>query len=113
MKIAVFNKTDVNTKICFPLVLSCEIEAGGSYEFEDVVQKQKVPTAQGEQEIDVVFPALQLAKDAVLAYGRKGLEFTHDGYKYSFGKKEKVAMTDKEVVRAVGILDPFGKVGSN
>lgn len=94
-RIVVFNRTSVDTKGVFPGIISYVIRAGGSYTFEDTVTKEKVPTSQGEQDFSTTHLALELALAAVNSYGREGLEFFHDGYKYSFGKKDEQKLSDK------------------
>lgn len=93
-RIVVFNRTSVDTKGVFPGILSYVIRAGGSFTFEDVLTKEKVPTSQGERDFSTTHLALELALAAVNSYGREGLEFYHDGFKYSFGKKEEQKLSD-------------------
>ncbi len=110
--IKVFNKTDVNTKGNFPGVLSYEILAHKYFLFTDVTTKEKVPTANGEKEFDIVHKALDLAKSAVNGYGKPGLEFEFEGAKYTYQnveypRNEKV-LSDKKTVEEIKKDSPVG-----
>lgn len=90
MSVTLKNKTGVDTKVSVPGLFAGTVPANGELVVEDVARKQKVPTAEGEQEISVVTTALAIAKSAVKDYGRSGLEFEHEGKKHSFDKVEDV-----------------------
>ncbi len=88
--IVIKNRTGVLTRISQPGVFSVDVPGEGQAVIEDVVKKLKVPSSQGEIEVDDVISAFTIAKAAVQDFGRAWHEFEHEGRKYFYGGSEEL-----------------------
>lgn len=95
--IVIKNRTGVLTRISQPGVFSVDVPGEGQAVIEDVVKKLKVPSSQGEIEVDDVISAFTIAKAAVQDFGRAGLEFEFESRKYFYGGSEELPVEDEPV----------------